>query len=124
MNAAPQWTPKVGDTGLTRDGDEYVVLLVDERLGEYPVIALVDGGARHHTARGGYLAGGGKVGEDLMPPVNRAYANVYLSQDGERGYIGVASLYATAEQAVAAAELEKPKAEAVALRVEVPAWEA
>jgi hypothetical protein len=79
---------KVGDAGKTRGGDDYVVLDVDERAGDYPVFwkCISDGEAHPKTATkdGQYYSWGTEGDMDLMPPAGEVETlYVTLDNDGD-----------------------------------------
>lgn len=74
---------KVGDKGKTRGGAPYEILLVDARLGVFPVRALVEGELYACTADGRYFDRLEPYVNDLLPPSRTVYVNFYADGDAK-----------------------------------------
>ena len=75
---------KVGDEGLTRSGNKYRVIAIEDAL-RRPVVVLIDGeGGPYATTKyhSGQYCEDLPLPDDLMPPAVTVYLNVYKYHNG------------------------------------------
>lgn len=70
---------KAGDKGLTRNGKEYEVLMVDDRLVR-PVIVIIDNdGYARCRRKDGKQMESAELPRDILPPKRFKYINLFFS---------------------------------------------
>ncbi len=107
---------KVGDTGKTRDGRDYQILLVDAALADNEsIIAKVGGYALTYFDNGNYYSSGREAAADLMPPTKSLYLNIY-----PKGGLGYGNDVAVHPDEDTARRKAGPTALLVAHKVEIP----